>query len=239
MTRLAVSVVIPVLNEQHLIEACVQSLRQLAPAWQIIMVDGGSHDNSVARASCADLVLQGKGGRGAQMRLGADHARHPILMFLHVDCQLPEDVESWVQQTVSADHWVAGAFQVRHRCTLGASWWKRKLIRIADRRSRKTLYPYGDQAVFLKKENYLRVGGMPNQPLMEDLEFAKQLRKLGNLRIVPAEVRVFARRFERAPVRTVLCWWTFPLLYRLGISAKRLAGWYEGGKATSQDRDSQ
>jgi rSAM/selenodomain-associated transferase 2 len=224
----AISVVIPVLNEQQLVGPCLRQLRALHADWQIIVVDGGSQDQTVVRAkeSGADIVMVQKGGRGVQMRAGAERVKHAVLMFLHVDCQLPPDAPAWIEQTLKAGHWKAGAFQVRHRCRPETSRLKRSCMRIADRRSRKTLYPYGDQAVFLKKEDYLLAGGMPSLALMEDLEFAMQLRKLGDLRIVPAEVEVSARRFEQAPVRTVLCWWTFPWFYRMGVAPSRLAKWY-------------
>ena len=104
-------------------------------------------------------------------------------------------------------------------------------IRVADRRSRRTSLPYGDQGVFCTRAAYDAVGGMPAQELMEDLEFARHMRQLfGSPARLPPELTVSARRFDARPVRTALCWWTLPALYRLGVSPARLARWYGAGR---------
>ena len=173
-------------------------------------------------------MLVARRGRGPQLRAGAAAAHGEVLLFLHADARLPVDAGHWIADTARVPRWSGGAFRVRHEAE-GMNALARQLLRTADWRSRWTRVPYGDQAVFTTRVNYLRCGGFPDQPLMEDIEFARRLRRLGPIRRLPAVVRVSGRRFRRRPLRAALCWNTFPTLYRLGVSAERLASWYGRG----------
>jgi len=89
-----------------------------------------------------------------------------------------------------------------------------------------TRFPYGDQAMFVRRDAFEQVGGFPDQPLMEDVELARRLRRVGTIRIVPGIVRVSGRRFLANPLRALVAMRVFPLLYRLGVSPARLARLY-------------
>jgi hypothetical protein len=100
-------------------------------------------------------------------------------------------------------------------------WW-----RLLDVRSRGLRLPYGDQGQFLRRETLEAVGGVPQIPLMEDMELARRCRRHGRIIRVPMEIRTSARRYASRPVQARICLITFPWLYRLGVSPERLARWY-------------
>jgi hypothetical protein len=104
--------------------------------------------------------------------------------------------------------------------------WLGPVLRSADLRARVTRYPYGDQALFVRRTAFDQVGGFPAQPLFEDLELARRLWRVGRIRTVPACVRVSGRRFLRRPLRSLVAMHVFPTLYRLGVSPETLARLY-------------
>jgi len=218
-----VSAVIPALDEAAEIACVIQSARD-AGADEVIVVDGGSADATAARAreAGADLVLTAFRGRGLQLRAGAEAATGEALWFLHADARPPIGAANAIRAALRGEkRW--GAFRVRH----DAEGW---MIRLADRRSRRTTLPYGDQGVFVTRAAYDAVGGMPEQALMEDLEFARRMRKeFGNPIRLDLQLTLSARRWQAHPLRTTFCWLSFPSLFRLGVSPERLARWYGGG----------
>src|SRR5262249_32284083 len=120
---------------------------------------------------------------------------------------------------------VAGAFRT-HTIAEDARSWVTPFLRLADVRGRFTRHPYGDQALFVRRDAFERAGGFPEQPLMEDVELARRLRRLGRIVVVPATVRVSGRRFVTHPLRTIAAMRLFPVLYRLGCPPDLLARLY-------------
>jgi len=235
-TPLRLSVIIPTCNEEVALPNCLRGVlaqKDCAVELEILVVDGGSEDQTLAVAveGGAHSILQSAPGRGLQLHLGATAAEGDVLLFLHADCILPAHAFREIQKVVQASH-SAGAFHVQHVLSASAGPIVRRLVGIADARSRKTLLPYGDQAVFVTAEAYAKVGGMPQQALMEDLEFAKRLQRVGPLITIPLAVKTSARRFEQRPIRSVLCWWSFPTLYRWGVSPQRLMWMYGNPRAS-------
>lgn len=219
-----VSAVIPALEEEAEIGAAVAAARA-AGADEVIVADGGSADATFSRAqeAGADRVLTAARGRGLQLRAGAAAAAGDALWFLHADARAPAGAAAAIRAAL-ADGSAWGAFRVRH----AANGWA---IRLADRRSRRTSLPYGDQGVFCARAAYDAAGGMPEQDLMEDLEFALRMRRAhGPPARLTLELEVSARRFTARRARTALCWWAFPALYRLGVAPARLARWYGAGR---------
>jgi hypothetical protein len=149
-----------------------------------------------------------------------------VLLFLHADVSLPADVPSHVERALDDARVVAGAFRTWTVPDAGRSLLT-PLLHLADVRSRYSGLPYGDQAIFVRTEAFRRAGGFPDQPLMEDLELSRRLRRLGRIRIVPARVRVSGRRFLARPVYYAVAMNVLPVLYALGVapaSLKRLYG---------------
>jgi rSAM/selenodomain-associated transferase 2 len=224
------SVIIPTLNEEQALPATLASLAaQQSHPWQVecVVVDGGSSDQTqqLARAAGATLTTA-PAGRGQQLRAGAALAKGSVLMFLHADVCLPPTALAAVSQALDVSAAGAGCFAVEHQCSPTAGCLTRSFLRLANQRSRTRALPYGDQAVFCSRALYDQVGGMPALALMEDIAFARALSQHTSLQRLPLAVRASARRFERRPVRTTLCWWTFPLLARWGVKPKTLAKLY-------------
>jgi hypothetical protein len=147
------------------------------------------------------------------------------VLFLHADVQLPAGAGGLIAAALAAPDVVAGAFRVRTVADAGRNWLG-PILRFSDVRSRWTRFPYGDQALFVRRAAFEAVGGFPDQPLMEDIEVSRRLWRVGRIVTVPAEVRVSARRHLRHPIRTLVTQRLFPTLYRFGVSAETLARLY-------------
>jgi rSAM/selenodomain-associated transferase 2 len=221
-----ISVVVPVLDEEARIGARLAELAAQGFA-EVVVVDGGSRDRTVAIAQGREgvRVLAAPRGRGQQQNAGARAATGAVLLFLHADAALPPDAGRWIAGALADTAVVGGAFRVRTIADDGRNWLG-PLLRIADVRSRVTRLPYGDQALFVRREAFERAGGFPDEPLMEDVTLARRLRRIGRLVTVPAYVRVSGRRFLKHPIAGTLAMWTFPTLHRLGVSARTLARLY-------------
>jgi rSAM/selenodomain-associated transferase 2 len=221
------SVVVPVLDEAERIGRQLAALRSTAGIDEVVVVDGGSSDGTVdlVRREPGVRLIAAPRGRGTQLNAGARAAAGDVLLFLHADVSLPPDAATWVARVLADPVVVAGAFRVLTIADDGPGWLG-PLLRLADLRSRVTRLPYGDQAVFVRRDVFERVGGFPDQPLMEDVELARRLRRVGTIRTVPGVVRVSGRRFLANPIRALVAMRVFPLLYRLGVSPARLARLY-------------
>ena len=232
MQSIALSIVMPVLNEASIIEAALRALAPLrGQRVEIVVVDGGSRDGTVALAATgADRVIAGPRGRAAQMNAGAAAARGDTLLFLHADTALPSDAPA---QVATALRGADGRSQ-------HAPAWGRFDVRIAGRprslavvaalmnlRSRWTGVATGDQAMFMTRAAFDAVGGFPDQPLMEDVEMSRRLRRLSAPACLRARVVTSGRRWEdRGVWRTVVLMWRLRLFYSLGVAPERLARSY-------------
>ena len=224
-----ISVIIPTLNEQGRIGRCLEFVTGLFPGSEILVVDGGSGDRTVAVASSFSpagvRTILATRGRGTQMNAGAAVTGNDILLFVHADVLLPGDAPRWIERTLADPAVVAGAFRT---LTIAGALPSilGPFLRLADLRSRFTRLPYGDQALFVRRSVFRRVGGFAEIPLMEDLDLARRLRREGTLRTVPVCVKVSPRRFLARPVSSAITMSLFPLLFRMGVSPWLLARLY-------------
>ena len=218
------SIVVPVYNEAETLASALQALAPLRERGaEVIVVDGQSRDATLAVANAApvDRVVNSMRGRALQMNAGAARAGGDHLLFLHADTTLPPDAPALIAAALDAQGHVWGRFDVRIE---GRSRLLRVVAALINRRSRLTGIATGDQAIFVTRDAFESVGGYPNQPLMEDLELSRSLRRLGAPACLRETVLTSARRWERDGVwRTILLMWRLRALYWLGVSPQRLA----------------
>jgi rSAM/selenodomain-associated transferase 2 len=227
MTSLQLSIIIPVLNEATLIGALLADLRSRTQS-EIIVVDGGSQDETVAIAQAIGVnVLTTTGGRGAQLNLGASVATGNVLLFLHVDTQLPPNFEAEIEQILHPGFGpspIAGAFKLG----IDHPLWSFRIIEWgANLRSRMFQRPYGDQALFIPKPLFKEIGGFSEWPIMEDFELVGRVCKLGRIALTPSAVQTSPRRWlKRGILATTLINQVMVLGYRLGVAPRTLRNWY-------------
>lgn len=215
-----ISLIIPCLDEAARLPALLGQVGDMG-FWEILVVDGGSEDDSAAivQAHPRARLLRAPRGRARQMNAGAEAATGEALFFLHADARPPPDAAPRIREALSARGVVGGAFLLR---TVPEGGGHKPWLRAADLRSRVTRTPYGDQGLFMTAAAFRAAGGYPEQPLMEDWELSRRLRRLGRLARVRAEVEVSGRRFEAQPLRSLLFMRLAPLLYRAGVSPEWL-----------------
>lgn len=212
----------PVLHEAPGIERALLALQPLrGRGHEVIVVDGGSGDDTVdrARGLCDRLLVSGP-GRGRQMAMGARHAVGDALIFLHGDTELPPDGDLLIAGALAGGAtW--GRFDV---CLSGCGRGLRLVERAMNLRSRLTGIATGDQAVFVRRDVLEAVGGVPEQPLMEDIELSRRLLRVGQPACLRDTVWTSSRRWEEGGVvRTILTMWALRAAYWLGVPARRLA----------------
>ena len=217
------SVIIPALNEADWIAHSVARARS-EPDAQVLVVDGGSDDDTVAlaRAAGAD-VLDAPRGRARQMNHGAWAATGEVLLFLHADTLLPPDYGQVIQRTLTPPEVSAGAFRLR-LTPRGPGL--RFVERAANWRARRLGLPYGDQALFMRAQTFREIGGYADLPVMEDYELVRRLGRRGRVVLADAAVTTSTRRWRRHGVwRTVLAHQAIIAGYHLGVPPQRLARW--------------
>jgi rSAM/selenodomain-associated transferase 2 len=223
--RPRLSIVMPVLDEAARLPLALAALAPLREQGaQVIAVDGGSRDGSAAICSeGADIVLASPRGRARQMNAGARLATADGVLFLHADTRLPTDALSRVRLALQSHAW--GRFDVAIE---GRSRWLPLVAALMNTRSRWSGIATGDQAIFVRRAAFDAVGGFPDQPLMEDIELSRRLRRhAGRGACLRDKVVTSGRRWdERGAWRTIALMWRLRLLYRLGVPAERLAAQY-------------
>jgi rSAM/selenodomain-associated transferase 2 len=218
------SIVVPVLNEAA---AIADALGRLAPlrarGVEVVVVDGGSDDATVALATpLADRVLAAPRGRARQLNVGARAACGDALLLLHADTILPPDADALVLEALRTRAW--GRFDV---AIAGAHPMLPVVAASMNARSRLTGIATGDQAMFLTRAAYERIGGVPDLALMEDVALSAVLKRLGPPACLRARVLTSGRRWENGGVlRTILLMWRLRLAFFLGADPARLARAY-------------
>jgi rSAM/selenodomain-associated transferase 2 len=215
------------LNEQAIVEASLGNLQDLRRhGVEVIVVDGGSSDGSAAITQpLADLVIQAPRGRAAQMNAGAAIAAGEVLLFLHLDCRLPEAADRLIAEALRDGHVGWGHFEIEIE---GSNPFLRVIAGCMNWRSRWTRIATGDQALFVRRSRFLAAGGFPPIALMEDIALCKILRASGHPAVADGKVRTSGRRWERHGIlRTILLMWWLRLRYFLGGNPDRLADLYE------------
>jgi len=226
--QVPISIIVPALNEAQNIPATLAGLQNCGEV-EIIVVDGGSHDRTAAiAASLGARVITTAPCRSLQMNAGAAAARGEVLLFLHADTRLPKDFIPSVMTAVSRKGFCAGAFALRIDSPLRAL---RFIEHMANLRARCLQLPYGDQALFMRRETFNAVGGFPQLPIMEDFELLRRLKRRGKIVLLPQAVLTSPRRWLKIGIlKTWLINQTIVLAYCLGVAPQRLERWYSRKK---------
>lgn len=215
------SIIVPILNEAALLRRSADLLAQIDDAYELILVDGGSEDDSIQYAESQGFrVVTSERGRGAQLDAGVQASNSPYLAFMHLDCDLELRHFVAIYQTLQRSIW--GRFNVCfEQPHLGLS-----LIALGmNLRSRLTAIATGDQLIFCRRAAYLKqaAGGMKAHPLMEDIYLSQCLRRSAKPVCLSMKVTISARYWQRhGLLKGMLSMWLFRALYYFGVSPERL-----------------
>ena len=247
MENKSISVIIPSFNEERRIRACIESAQRINPL-EVIVVDGGSTDRTCEIAQEAGaIVIRSSKGRGIQMNKGASFAKGKVFLFLHADTIMPEteisslchpelgsgsqgmlkQVQHDIMESLT-DKYIGGFFRLKFDDNSLST----RLVEIfANLRARLFSLPYGDQAIFIKRDVFKKIGGFREYPFLEDIDLVIRARKFGRLKYIPLKVIASSRRIKKgypfSPIFVSLRNVVIALLFILGVGPSNLAKLYK------------
>jgi rSAM/selenodomain-associated transferase 2 len=217
------------INEEGAIAATLEAIRAAATTMgrdaEIIVVDGGSADCSVeiARPRC-DRLIEGPRGRGRQMNAGAAVSIGEVLAFVHADTIVPASFTNDIALAIGDRRVAGGRFDVAFDDRGPALMMVATMI---NARSRMMRSATGDQAIFVRREVFERLGGYAEIDLCEDVDFVRRMRSLGRVACLRSRVTTSPRRWRRDGVaRTIVRMWIVKSLFLAGVSPARLKRYY-------------
>ncbi len=218
------SIIIPTLNEERSICHTLDAVSRLRGSAEVIVVDGGSLDETVPLVAGRGVrLIMSNRGRGAQMHAGACAARGEALWFLHADTRPSEDAVERIAEALADPQVIAGNFSISFE---GVGTAARFLTWLYPYLRKLGLF-YGDSAIFVRREAYYQAGGFKAFPIFEDLDFMERLRPLGRVVRLRSAVVTSSRRFEgRIFALTFARWASLQLLYWLGVHPNALGRLY-------------
>ena len=221
---MSVSVILPVLNEAHILEETLARLVSLDGNAEIIVVDGGSSDGTVSIAGRFAKVLRSAQGRAAQMNTGAKSARGDVFLFLHADTHLPDGAFTAIENSLIEPEIIGGRFNI----SLNEKGWQYRMVGYGINLRDRLIQGFtGDQAIFVRKAAFDALGGYRDMPLMEDLDLGRRMCRLGKVARLPMTVSTSARRWKKNGVfRTIVLMWALRLSYLVGLPSRRLSRLY-------------
>ena len=218
-----ISAIIPTLNEAKILDQSLSRLSLQLEEHELIIVDGGSTDDTSLIAKEYGQVIFSERGRARQSNAGAAAARGDILLFLHADVWLDSGAIKAVETAIAAGY-IGGAFKQRID---GDHPLYRLIERTANFRAKRLRIFYGDGGIFIRRAEFNQIGGFPEIPIMEEVGLSRKLRRCGKVTLVEPGIRISARRWQKNGIlRTTLTNWLITLLYLLRISPNHLAKLY-------------
>ena len=224
------SIIVPLLNERALLPAVLPTilrLQQSHGAVEWLFVDGGSGDGSVEYLQAQGLrVIASDAGRARQMNAGAAQASGAWLLFLHIDTLLSTEALTALRRHCEERPPGWGRFDVRIH---GRSSMLKVVASMMNWRSRITGIATGDMGIFVHREVFMAVSGFPEQPLMEDIEISRRLKRTSRPYCLSQPVITSGRRWDEKGVwATILLMWRLRIAYFMGRSADDIARRYYG-----------
>lgn len=221
-----ICVIVPALNEGAGLDRFLAKLTA-AKFNEIVVVDNGSTDDTASVALRHDGVrlVRAAGGRGPALNAGAQTTTAEFLLFLHADTELPDAAATMIEAVLANPDAAGGCFRLRFdkqsRALRIYAWFTRFDTAVTT---------FGDQAYFVRRQTFERVGGFPEWPLMEDVELRRRLKGIGRFAKLPVSVVTSARRFEkRGEIRQQFKNAILLISFYLGVSPQRIADWYRSG----------
>jgi rSAM/selenodomain-associated transferase 2 len=217
----SVSVIVPVLNEAGLLADFLGHVRRVGPGVEIIVVDGGSSDATAAIARrLADQLIEAPRGRASQMNAGAAAATADLLWFLHADLTPPSDSLNQIRTALSSPEVVGGCFRLRYPR-------RESIYRISDSLGNIGVglfgFALGDHGIFCSRSAFVRAGGYPLVPILEDAELYRRLRRVGCMIQLPGSIVSNPRTFENwGRYQTTAVYFLILALYVAGVPIKWL-----------------
>ncbi len=219
-----ISIIVPVLNEEKNIEKLLSRLNTLQGEKEIIIVDGGSTDNTINIAEKYGMVIESSKGRAIQMNTGASLAKGDILWFVHSDSVVSDDSLTKIKRTIEEGH-IGGGFSLYFYDL--KTMFMRYVAWTSNLRAKYLGLIFGDQGLFVRKDVFQHLGGYKKMELMEDWELSRSIHRLGKTKIIDSKIGTSARRFKiGGQLRTFFFMQKIKLLYVLGTPPSRLSQIY-------------
>ena len=219
-----ISVIIPTLNEDQSIAACLKRLYDHPQSFEVSVADGGRRDQTskiVDRFPQVKQVFSNR-GKGRQMNAGADLASGHILLFLHADTYLPPDGFRLIRTAMSDPNVIGGSFSL----SFDYSNLFLKFYSLCSRINH-ILFTYGDQGLFVDRETFRAIDGYRDIPIMEDIDIQLKLRRMGKFKKIGTPVVTSTRRYLKyGVIRQQILNTVLVILYYSGISPAALKRFY-------------
>jgi rSAM/selenodomain-associated transferase 2 len=232
--RMRISIIVPVYNEAALIRPFLAHLRERAPEAEIVVADGVSTDGTaqLATGSCDQLVRTEQRSRATQMNAGARAAGGSVFWFLHADAEVPLGCLDEICRIMHEPGMSGGYFRIRlprsaiYRLTDSFAHYAGIVLRMR----------CGDHGIFCRRSAFLDIGGFPEVPLMEDVEFFRRLRRCGRIMYSDKRIVVSPRRYEAiGRARLTFAYGFIAALYSCGVPLSVLARIYKRACCTARD----
>jgi len=214
---------LPALSPQHSVLRQAQDPTRLSSPVESLFVER-SQAEPCRGAPSTVVLLTAPPGRAPQMNAGAAASRGQILLFLHADTLLPPDARSAIEKALEDPAYVGGRFDVRFERDSGLG---RLIGCLINLRSRWTGIATGDQAIFVRRSVFERLGGFSDIPIMEDVDLTQRLKRIGRVAALRLQVVTSFRRWDACgPIRTIALMWVLRFLYWVGLSPGTLSRFY-------------
>ena len=226
---MSVSIIIPILNEENIIERLITNLNELDREFEVIFSDGGSSDktvNIIENISNYKIVNSDK-GRAKQLNAGAKESKYNILLFLHADSIIEKDVLIKIENFIKNNN-KAGCLKIKFDSN-------KILMRIcgflSNLRVRLRHIAFGDQGIFIEKKLFFDIGMFDDMPLMEDYKLSIKLKDVCPINAVDSYIISSARRFEKnGIIKTMIYMQKLQYMFRNGEDIEKIANIYNNMK---------